>query len=336
MDSAAVRFHQFGDPSRVLQLDKIPVAKPGTGQLLLRLLASPIHPSDLGTVFGSYGELPELPAIAGREGIGEIVEKGPGTDSFEIGQRVLFPTGPGAWTEFRLLPSAEVLPVPEQAPTLQAAMAAINPPTAWLLLENFVELEPGDWIIQNAANSAVGHSIIQLCHARGIRSINLVRDPRWFAPLREIGADEVLLADDPDLKERVAAVTDGKGARLGLNSVGGPSVISLIQSLGNRGTLVTFGGMSSEPIRFPTRYLIFNDVRLVGFWLHHWKKTTPKAKQDALMEKILNRIAEGQLHAPIEKTFPLTSFSQAIQQASTGKRSGKILFDQSTSGNSGN
>src|SRR5690606_34610183 len=156
-------------------------------------------------------------------------------------------------------------------------------------------LKPGDWIIQNAANSAVGHYVVQLCRHRGLRTINIVRRPEWIARLKAVGADEVFLDEDPELATRVTDTTGGTLQQLGLNAIGGKSAINLIKCLSESGTLVTFGGMTGEPVRFPTRYLIFNDVRLVGFWLHRWKRQTPPGKRLELLEKVFHLMEKGVL-----------------------------------------
>lgn len=325
METTALRFHEFGDPQNVLRLETVTVEPPGPGDVLLRLLASPVNPSDLGSIGGSYGELPSLPAVAGREGVGEIVETGTGVASLTPGQRVLFPEGHGVWQALRTVPADTLVPVPEEVPTEQAAMATINPPTAWLLLEHFRRLDPGDWVIQNAANSAVGHFVIQLCRERGLRTLNLVRRPEWIDRLKKEGAD-VVIVEDSDLPTRIRNIVGAELPLLGLNSVGGTSAATLIKCLGEGGTLVTFGGMTGDAIRFPTRHLIFNDIRLVGFWLHRWKQNHSTQENRELLGNILSLMGKGILHAPIQRAIPLADFSEALKLASAPGREGKILF----------
>ncbi len=323
METTALRYHQHGSPEQVLQLDTIPVPPPGPGQILARMLFAPINPSDLGSIAGSYGDLPALPAIAGREGLAEIVETGPETTLLP-GQRILFPEGTGAWRELATLDEKNIIPVPDDIPPEQAAMATINPPTALLLLEKFVDLRPGDWIIQNAANSAVGHHIIQLCRARGIRTINLVRRESLSEPLKKIGADSVLL-DNPDAPQKVRELTAGQLPKLALNSVGGHSAIGLTKCLADGGTHVTYGGMTSDPVRFPIRALIFHDIRLLGFWRSRWAKTTSPTEIQSLMTHVFDLLKTKILSAPIEKTYSLADHKTALPHAATS-RTGKILL----------
>jgi NADPH:quinone reductase-like Zn-dependent oxidoreductase len=325
MINHALQLDQFGDPTEVLRARRIPIERPGPGQVLLRMLRAPIHPSDLGSIGGTYGELPPLPAIPGREGVAEVLALGPGVGRLAVGQRVLPPEGSGCWRSLLVAEADKATPVPAQVPLDQAAMASINPPTAWLLLKIFVQLQPGDWIIQNAANSAVGHSVIQLCRHWGLRSLNVVRDSRWIDRLRAVGAD-VVLTEGPEVVRQVRDLTAGSPPRLGLNSVGGSSAASLIKTLGPSGTLVTFGGMTGERIRFPTRYLIFNDVHLVGFWLQNWRKSHSATDNRDLMAQIFALLVAGTLRSPVEATYPLDEFAAALAHAAQPHREGKILF----------
>jgi mitochondrial enoyl-[acyl-carrier protein] reductase / trans-2-enoyl-CoA reductase len=324
MENTALSFHSHGPFEEVLHLETESAPVPGPRQVLLRMLAAPINPSDLGSIAGTYGELPHLPAVAGREGVAEVVSTGPGV-SLPPGQRVLIPDGAGAWQTFLAADVDSLMEIPPELPLEQAAMASINPPTALLLLESFASLSPGSWVIQNAANSGVGHHIIQLCRERGIRTINLVRNKEWMEPLRAAGADAVLL-DGPEVPEQVRKLTGNDRPLLGLNSVGGNSAMGLIKSLAEGGTLVTFGGMTGESVRFPTRYLIFNDIRLVGFWLHRWKKTHSREEHLQLMNRVFDLLRKGILRAPVEKTYPLHEFHAALHHASAPGRRGKIVL----------
>ncbi len=321
----ALRFHQHGLPKDVLRMETLPLHPLAEDEVLIRVLASPVNPSDLGTLAGSYGALPKLPAVAGREGVGEIVEAGPAANGLAPGDRVLLPEGAGGWREWMTAPARGLIPVPASIPIEQAAMASINPPTARLLLDSFVDLRPGDWVAQNAANSAVGHYLIQMARARGVHTLNFVRDPAWISRLRDLGADEVLVDEDASA-QAARKLTGGRGAKLALNSVGGPSAIRLIKTLADGGTLVTFGGMTGEPVRFPTRHLIFHDIRLRGFWLNRWKQDATGEQRADLFADIFAQMADGTLRAPVESPHPLADHATALEQAARGGRRGKILF----------
>ncbi|MFW5883225.1 MAG: MDR family NADPH-dependent oxidoreductase [Verrucomicrobiota bacterium] len=323
-EGKALRYHETGDPVAVLQLETVSTDDPGAGQVLLRVRTASINPSDMGMIGGSYGRLKELPAVAGREGVAEVVALGAGVSGVAVGDLVRVPPDGGAWQEYVLAEAEGLLKVPAGTDLEQAALSFINPPTAWLFLEAFVDLKPGDWVIQNAANSAVGIAVIQLCKSRGIKTLNVVRRAELIEPLTELGADVVVTEDKPYFKQ-VEELCGGARPVLGLNSVGGESVSSMIKAMGNGGTVVTIGGMTTEPVKFPTRFLIFNDVRLVGLWFDRWLKTHNQAETEALYAKIFEAINQGILKLPIEARYALADYKKAIEH-NKQPRLGKIVF----------
>lgn len=319
----ALRFDEFGKPEEVLRLVEEDIPEPQDGEVLLRMERAAIHPSDLGIIGGSYGRLPDLPAIAGREGVGRVVECGAGVDSGIQGKLFHLSSG-GAWAEYTAAPLAALVEVPGEISADQAALAAVNPTTAMLLLENFVDLKPGDWVVQNAANSAVGLTVIQLCRARGVHTANLVRRSELFAPLESLGADLVVI-DDKEAPAKIKDAVGGARAPLGFNSVGGFSVLNVANALTDQGTVVTFGAMTGDKIRFPTRQLIFSDIRFVGFWMDKWNRTRGEAARKELLGRIFAEMASGAITTPVEATYPLEKFHDALEHNRSG-RLGKVLL----------
>ncbi len=320
----ALRHHEFGKPAGVLRLEEVPVPEPGPGEVRVRLLAAAVNPSDYGMIGGSYGRLRELPAVAGREGVGEVEALGPGVAGVAPGDRVRFPGEAGAWCEYACVPAAEVLPVPGEVPEEQAAVSFINPPTAWCLLKTMVPLAGGDWVMQNAANSAVGVSVIRMARAFGLRTLNQVRREELVGPLKALGADEVVLEGSGWPKE-VASLTGGGPVRLALNSVGGESAIDQVKALGEGGTQVTFGGMVGDPVRFPTRFLIFNDLHLRGFWWDKWCRVEGRAKVLEVMGAVHALQASGELEVPVAGVYPFEDYKDALA-ANEAPRLGKVLL----------
>lgn len=320
----AIRHHAFGKPNEVLTLEEIDKPEPQAGCVRVRLLAATINPSDYGMIGGSYGRLRELPAIAGREGVGVIDALGDGVTGLEVGQWVRFPGDEGAWCEYACTPANELLTVPKGVPVEQAALSFVNPPTAFCLLTKIVQLKPGDWIVQNAANSAVGVAVIQLAKSMGIHTINCVRREELIEPLREMGADHVVV-EGSDWTRGCDAMTNGSPIRLALNSIGGDSAIDQIKALGNGGTQVTFGGMTGDKVRFPTRFLIFNDVRLVGFWWDRWSRENGLDAVRSIMNQVYRHMAEGSLKIPIAGNYAFANFAEALAHDKQ-PRLGKILL----------
>jgi trans-2-enoyl-CoA reductase len=295
------------------------------GQVLLEVVAAPINPSDLLTLTGEYGQLPPLPAIGGREGVGRVAELGPDAGELAVGQLVLLPRGSGTWSTHVVGVAAELQPLPNEADPLQLSMMTINPPTAALLLSEFVSLEPGEWVIQNAANSAVGLYLVQLARYRGHRTVNVVRREDAAEVVRETGGDIVLL-DGEDLAHRVSAATDGAQIRLGIDAVGGGATGHLADCLCESATLVNYGRMSGEPCVVQPDAFVFRDLTLRGFWLASWFQRAPEERRRAIVGEIAGLIATGKLHAPIEATYDLRDVKDAVAAAASGGRSGKILI----------
>ncbi len=321
----ALRYYEHGVAGDVLVLEEVPLSRPAEGQVLLKVLATPVNPSDLGQVAGKYAILKPRPAVAGNEGLGEVMETGPGVDGLKSGDWVRLPAAAGTWRGHLVAAADGLLAVPRDLPLEQAAMAFVNPPTAWRMLFDFVDLEAGEWILQNAATSAVGRYVIQLARLNGWKTFNVVRSERGATAVREAGGDAVAVEGD-DLTQAVAKHAGDRPPRLALNSVGGESAIALSRVMAYGGTLVTFGGMTGNPIRFPTRQLIFNDLRLRGFWVTRWLEEASARDVRAMYESLFDLIRRGDLSAPVAATYSLEDYKKALEHANQPGRGGKVLF----------
>lgn len=298
------------------------------GQALVAVLAAPINPSDLLMLTGQYGMLPPLPAVGGSEGAGRVVEIGPDVTGISVGQTVLLPAGSGTWTTHLVANARRLVPIPDGADPLQLAMLTVNPATASLLLTEFVTLAPGDWVVQNLANSAVGGYLVQLAKLRGFRTVNVVRRESAVASVLADGGDVVLVDGDAlggDLPARVKAATSGAAIRLGIDAVGGAATDRLARCLSEGATLVNYGMMSGEACRVTPASFIFNDITLRGFWLAKWFPKASREAQRALYAELTALIAMGKLSARIGATYPVSQIKEAVAAANAGGRDGKIL-----------
>lgn len=311
-------------PQDVIDAVDFELPAPAAGELRVRVVAAAINPSDVLTLTGDYGQLPPLPAIGGNEGVGRVESIGEGVQGFAAGQLVLLPVGCGSWSTHVQAPAAQFVPLPEGADPRQLAMLAINPPTALLMLRQFVELAPGEWVIQNAANSAVGNYLIELAKLRGLKTVNVVRRDSAREQMQGNPGD-VLLVDDDDLAQRVAEATGKARIRLGIDAVGGMATERLARCVASGGTVVNYGMMSGEPCQISAGSLVFRDVRLVGFWLARWFRHAGRAEQAEVYGELTQLIASGRLQARISATFPVAGIKEAVAEAARGGRSGKVL-----------
>ena len=323
----AARLHAFGRASEVLRVDEIFVPQAGFGELLVEMLAAPVNPADLNIIEGKYGELPELPAVIGNEGVGRVVDVGGGVSGFAPGDLVL-PMSRGTWTNRLLAKADDVVLLPAGLDVFQAAMLTVNPPSAWAMLHEFVRLNAGDWIVQNAANSAVGRSVIQIARSCGWRTLNVVRRPELIDELRAIGGDVVVL-EDCDLRTQIAEFCGKDRPRLALNAVGGASALNLANALADEGTLVTYGAMGRQPLKIPNGLLIFRNLHFCGFWLNRWKEKSPANAIKEMFSTLAGLVERGELVMPVHRVYPLTELAAAVEEAGRESRAGKVLLDLS-------
>jgi NADPH:quinone reductase-like Zn-dependent oxidoreductase len=317
---------KFGQPDKVIELVEQPdPGEPGPGEVIVDTELVPINPADVLNLEGKYGATPpKLPLIPGAEGVGRIAKCGAEVSHVKPGDRVLLP-GTGTWRERIKAPGKAVFALPEGVDPQQLAMLRVNPPTAWLMLHEFVSPKPGSWVIQNAANSGVGHCLIRFAREAGMKSVNVVRRAELVEPLRAFGGD-VVLTDGPDLDARVrAAIGDGV-LPLAIDAVGGSATQRLARCVQDGGTVVNYGLLSGEPCIMDGREIVFRNVSLRGFWLRRWFMVTPALEIAAMYRKLAGKIAAGTLKVEVEAVYPMRQITQAVAHAARSGRSGKILM----------
>ena len=323
--SAAV-YEKHGNPADVLHIETRRGITPCADEALVKMLAAPINPADLNQIEGKYPVRPELPATPGFEGAGVVTELGAGVKGLTSGALVILPHNVGTWRDAVAAKAEDLVVVPDEIDPVQAAMLKINPLTAWRLLHDYVDLQKGDWLIQNAANSAAGGDVIQIAHALGYKTVNIVRRAELIDELRGEGGD-VVLVDGDNLREEVKSATGGAPIQLGLNSVGGDSALRLANCLAPGGTLVSFGAMSLQPLKIPTGLLIFKDLRFRGIWINKWYDNATPSERMETFRPLFDMARRGLLKTKVEKAYPLNDVKAAVAHAAQGKRSGKIIFE---------
>lgn len=320
----ALIHHTFAEPASVLRVEEIPDPVPGPGEVVVAMTASAIHNYDLLTVSGDYGFTPDLPARAGTEATGTVVELGEGVAHLALGQRVTVNTF-GVWAEKFVAKAAGVVPVPD-AIADEAAAQLISMPASALALLNTLDLAEGDWIIQNAAGGAVGRLLAQFAKSRGINVVGLVRRSDAIAELAEAGIDNIVATDQDDWRDRVAEITGGAPIVRGADSVGGSATGEMLSVLADGARLSLFGGMGSWDFEGSMNDIIFRGITIDGFWGAKVMPALSPDERTALFGEILTKVASGAITLPVEGSYALTDIADAVAAHNRKGRIGKVLL----------
>jgi NADPH:quinone reductase-like Zn-dependent oxidoreductase len=316
-----------GEPSDVIELNTVSEPPLGQEDVLISMEAAPLNPSDFLFVRGTYGVRPAFPSSVGAEGVGRVAKVGSKVDVALQSKRVLIiPTyEQGTWADQVVAPVRNLVPMSDEADPLQLSMIGINPVTAYLLLNRYVSLMPGDWIGQTAANAAMGQYIIALAKLAGVKTLNVVRREEAAEQVRQWGGDRVVMQSG-DLHKDIEEALDGKKLSLVLDTVGGAPVGELAKSLKPGGAVVVYSIQSGQFPAMPPKEFIYRGLSLHGFWLINWTRNAPRAEIEEIYQKLGDLVADGSLSAAVEHVYSLDQFKEAFKQSLKSNRSGKILF----------
>jgi NADPH:quinone reductase-like Zn-dependent oxidoreductase len=347
-----VRFERAGLPSDVLQIASVPVPEPSASEVLIRIHARPINPSDTMFVRGRYGIRPQPPQIAGFEAVGTVERCGsavePRVQAALLGKRVSF-TALGTWCDYACAHAATVVPLPDAISDETGCQLYVNPFTAWAMLHDCMErcgLQSGDWLLQSAGASAFGQMMIQLARLRGIRTISTVRRDDHVPHLLSLGADAVvnlehLRTTGTTLAARVREIMSENmsssaspqnssqskpSLRCALDAVAGRTGADMLEALSSGGVLYSYGALSLEDIPLNAGIMIFKGLTIRGFWLTEWMKTSSSATLKHVTTSLLELFATNKLSAPVEARYPLDEAVSAVEHAEREGRSGKIVL----------
>jgi len=316
----------FGDPIQLMHMVDTTTPDPSPGQVLVKMIMSPIHNHDLWTIRGEYGYKPDLPtAIGGSEAVGMITDVGAGVDEALIGQRISVASVHGTWAEYFVAPANGVMPLPEAISDTLGAQLVAMPFSAISLLET-LNVAEGDWIVQTAANGAVGKIMAVLAKSRGVKLLNLVRRPEAVDELKAMGMEHVLSTSDEGWKQAAKAIIGEEGARAAIDSVGGSIATDLTEFLGDEGQLVIFGTATGTPLTLNSGLMIFKHLTVKGFWASKVGAEMGIESRTRLMTELVGLALSGELALADGGIYPLEDVTAAMIAAATPGRLGKVML----------
>ena len=320
-------FDRTGPPREVLRIeDDVPAPQPRRGEVLVRMLASPINPSDDMYISGKYGLVPRLPATPGFEGVGVVEATGGGWLGWlRNGKRVAVISEHGNWAEYTVAKARQVFPVPDSLSDEQAATFFVNPATALIMTRYVLRVPPGAWLLQTAAGSALGQMVIRLGRKYGFRTLNVVRRREQVDELKKLGADAVIVEIDSPLPEQVHRIAT-EGVRYAIDPVGGATASQAIEALAPGGRCLLFGSLADEAVSIHPRVLVSGSIEVGGFWLAHWTRQQPVWRLIRLFRQVRAMMSEGILQTTFAATYPLEDVVKAVEHASAPGKGGKVLL----------
>jgi len=326
----AIRFARYGEPAKVLTVQECPLPEPGKGEVRVRMLASPVNPSDLLFVRGHYaGVQPQFPSPVGFEGVGMVDALGPQVQRPAPGQRVAVVNEKGGnWADYAVVPALSLIPVPDDLPDEQVASFFVNPASAILMLRHVLAIPKGEWLLQSAASGELGRMIIRLAKHDGIRTVNIVHRREVVAELQRLGADAVIVSTEGPIDEQVRRIVGQEGVKYAIDPVAGETGTQMYQALGEEGRMLVYGSLTGEPIRVGAdpRFILAGRRILEVFWVAYWFNRLDETAQRQLVQEIVTLMREGMLVTSAARPFSLDEIGTAVTQAEATGRQGKILL----------
>jgi NADPH:quinone reductase-like Zn-dependent oxidoreductase len=327
----AVQLLEYGEPAKVLAVREVPLPEPAKGEVRVRMLASPVNPSDLLFVRGVYAGVqpPRFPAPVGFEGVGVVDALGPQVQGLAVGQRVLVQNGGGGnWAEYAVVPAYQAYTVPDDVPDEQVACLLINPASTVMMLRHVLAVPRGEWLLQTAATSELGRMMIRLAKHDGIRTVNVVRRREAAAELQRLGADAVVVSTEGPIDEQVRKIVGPQGVRYVIDPIIGETGTQVFQALGDEGRMLVYGSLTREPMRVGAdpRYILAGRRILEVFWLGYYLNRADLPARRRLLDEVLTLMREGILVTSIGRRFALDDVAAAVAQSETKGRQGKVLI----------
>ncbi len=334
----AVQITAYDGKPESLSVVDLPVPRPGPSEVLVKVFASPVNPSDLAFLQGVYGFKKPLPAVPGFEGSGTVLDAGPGMlGRFLKGKRVACAaadekiTG-GMWAEYVVTSAKFCIPLHKDVDLEQGAVMLVNPFTAWGLME---EARRGghNAVVQTAAASALGRMIVRLGQRFSLPVVNVVRRSEQVQLLRNLGAEHVVNSDDAGFEGSLRDLCHRLGATIGFDAVAGEMSGKVLRAQPHGARLLVYGGLSFAPCQVDPGSLIFERKRLEGFLVSVWLRRKSLLGQWRVSRQV-QKLLGSDLKTEFQGRIPLQDTARGLRQYVTKMTAGKVLLVAEPSGGS--
>jgi len=322
-----VRFHKVGGPD-VLQFDEVKIDPPAEQEVQIEVKALGLNRAEALFRAGKYLEQPSLPSKLGYEAAGIVKAVGTDVKDFAPGDIVSVapPIGMGkygVYGEIATVPAYFVIKHPRNLSFEEAAASWMQYLTAYGALIDIANISKDDFVVIPAASSSVGLAAIQLCHLVGATPIATTRTNQKVKGLKEAGATHVIVTEEENLVERLHAITQGKGARVVFDPVGGKSVLNLAKGMAEKGIMILYGTLSPEPTPFPLVLSLSKLLTFRGYVLFELLKDPSRFEKAKAF--LIDALALGKLKPIIAKTFSFEKLKEAHQYLESNEQLGKIV-----------
>ncbi len=319
----ALIFNKIGEPKDVLELKEISKPIPGPNEVLIKVLGSPIHPADYMFIQGKYRYKPEFPQTAGLEGAGIIEAIG---ENVKLKTRSLAAfTSRKSWAEYIVVPEEDVFVLPKNFPIEKASQFCLNPFTAWGLLKES-KVKKGNWLLLTAGNSTVSKIVLQLAKLREIKTIAVIRNIHQIDELKLLGVNEVLTYDGESFIDKINAITNGRGVNAALDAVGGKTGSMVLHCINQFGTVIIYGVLSQEQVQYHNQQIVYKNITIKGFGVRQFLERQAKEQKKEMVQNLIKEIGKDSFNLPVEHTFGLDQFKEALKADSQKNKKGKIIF----------
>ena len=320
----AVLCKQFGPPESLV-VEDLPSPKAGAGEVVVSVKAASVNFPDVLIIQNKYQFKPPLPFSPGSELAGVVKEVGAGVKAFRPGDRVMAFTTYGAFAEEVKTEASRLLPLPEKMDFIQGAAFVLTYATTDHALRDRAALASGETLLVLGASGGVGLAAIQIGKALGARVIACASSDDKLAVCREHGADATVNYATEDLRERIKALTEGRGVDVIYDAVGGPYTEPAFRSIAWRGRHLVVGFAAGDIPKLPLNLALLKGASVVGVFWGDFARREPARFADS-MRQLAKWYAAGKLRPHVSETFPLEKAPEALKLMAARKVKGKVVL----------